>query len=399
MNPKHIVWPALIALGLSSPAAAHNFDDPNFPEGFSTHLAVAAAYRSEPLVKGTQRWNIPGTLMGGEAFPSEAGFALDEAWITPTYRNDDAYVLLKFGKHLGSDEFELDHVLVGYQLTKWLAVEAGKLPASFTPFNGEHTSDTSFSSRRLVYDAFWGGQYTDQGARLRFKAAGLDAGLEGWKGDSFPARDKDSNKSAFDAYARYTAKTENWDGHVGLFYYRTDAFNRDDDRYSTAHSHSPTVVTVDPTYFDGKVETKGGYAQTSWNLSQDWSFGLLGEVSQIQQTGRLWDATHTADFRNRSLGLWGEAFVRLVDEKLSFRSERIKVKNDLSGPAALTLAQKLSLQGADEDPYRYTTSYEHIFAPSFRARAEWSRDFSTRTKRDIYIASAVWADTIFHIRH
>jgi hypothetical protein len=358
---------------------------------------LSGAYRSDSLVKSNEQWTIPGLLMGGEAFPSSAGLALDEVFLTPVYRRENNYLMLKLGRHLGSEELELDHVLVGHQFNPSLAVEGGKMAAVFTPFNGEHAGDTSFSSRRLVYDAIWGGQYTDEGIRLKSRLWDIDYGIELWKGNSFPSKKKDSDKAAYDLYARYSVKEASHKVQVGGYYYRSDATSRDDSRYTAGHSHSSNVVTTDPSYFNGRVEVSGLMALTSFQINPELSVGAQGELSQIKQDGKLWDLTHEASLDNKTVGLWGELFARQSNDKLSYRAERLKIQNDVFGSAAGFMAEKLKLLAADKDPYRHTVSYEHFFSPSFRSRLEWSQDFSTIEKKSIVTIGAVWSEMIFHV--
>ncbi|RYZ60003.1 MAG: hypothetical protein EOP07_02195 [Proteobacteria bacterium] len=388
----------ILTLTTASPAFAHAFDDLNLPsEGLHGHLMLSGAYRSDSLVKSNEQWTIPGLLMGGEAYPSSAGLALDEVFLTPVYRRENNYLMLKLGRHLGSEDLELDHVLVGHQFNPGLAVEGGKMAAIFTPFNGEHAGDTSFSSRRLVYDAIWGGQYTDEGLRLKSRLWDIDYGVELWKGNSFPSKKKDSDKAAYDLYARYSVKEAAHKFQLGGYYYRSDATARDDSRYTAAHSHSSNVVTTDPSYFNGRVEVSGLMALASFQIDPELSLGAQGELSQIKQNGKLWDLTHEASLDNKTVGLWGELYARQSSDKLSYRAERLKVQNDVYGPAAGFMAEKLKLLAADKDPYRHTLSYEHFFSGSFRSRLEWSQDFSTIEKKSIVTLGAVWSEMIFHV--
>lgn len=388
---------SLLLAAMSVEAFAHSYSEIVLPaEGFTADLGVSAAYRSEALVKSDEVWVIPGTLMGGEALPSRKGLALDETFLVPSYRKGQTYGFLKIGRHLGSEEFELDHVLLGYELTPGLAIELGKMAAVFTPFNGQHTMDTSFASRRLVYDALWGGQYNDQGIRLKSSFFGFDSGVELWKGDSFPARQRDTNKSAFDVYTRYTFDGPSHFLQLGAYYFAAESSGRNDSRYESGHSHGGNI-TLDPTYFDGDVRTKGLTLISRYKLSSLTDIGFQGELSQIKQDGRLRDLTHEARFENDTIGLWGELFLSYQNDRLSYRSERLKIKNDIFGSAAITLGQKLSLLVAEDDPYRHSLSHEHLFTPEIRSRIEWSKDFTSGDKKDVWTLGAVWSDTILAV--
>lgn len=384
---------AFLSALLTAEAEAHSYSEIALPaEGFTADLGVSAAYRSESLVRSDEVWVIPGALMGGEALPSKQGIGLDEVFLVPSFRRDQTYGFLKVGRHLGSEDLELDHVVVGHAFTPSFALELGQMAAIFTPFNGQHALDTSFSSRRLVYDAIWGGQYNDQGVRLKNHFWGLDAGIELWKGGSFPAQQSDTDRSAYDVYLRYSLGAGPSHFQIGAYSYQAEAVRREDGRYSAGHSHG-TAITIDPTYFDGRVAVHG-LTLLSQHTFDQFGFGFQGEVNQLSQEGRLWDLTHEADFENKTLGLWGELFVSYASETLSLRSERLKIKNDIYGSAAVILGQKLRLIEAKEDPYRHTLSYEHRFSEMIRSRIEWSKDFTAGDRKDIVTVGAVWSDTL-----
>lgn len=384
---------AILSALASAPAEAHSYSEINLPEeGFTADLGISAAYRSESLVRSDEAWVIPGALMGGEALPSKSGISLDEVFLVPSFRRDQTYGFLKVGRHLGSEDLELDHVVVGHAFTPSLALELGQMAAIFTPFNGQHALDTSFSSRRLVYDAIWGGQYNDQGVRLKAHVLGFDAGIELWKGGSFPAQQSDTDRSAYDVYLRYSLDSASSRIQLGAYRYQAEAVRREDARYTAGHSHG-TAITIDPSYFDGNVAVHGLTILSRFSFDT-FAFGFQGELSQMNQEGRLWDLTHEADFENETLGLWGEVFVSHASDTLSVRSERLKIKNDIYGSAAVILGQKLRLIDATEDPYRHTMSYEYRFSETIRSRIEWSKDFTTGDTKDIVTLGAVWSDTL-----
>ncbi|MES2746168.1 MAG: hypothetical protein V4655_12115 [Bdellovibrionota bacterium] len=385
---------ALTAL-CSTQALSHTDSEWLLPEdGLSVDFQASLSYRNEALVKSSEVYRIPGTLMGGEALPSKKGLSVDEVFLVPTFRLHETYGFMKIGRHLGSDELELDHVLVGHRVLPNLVIEGGKMASAMTPFNGQHVLETNFTSRRLVYDALWGGQLNDEGIRLKAKFFGLETGVELWKGDSFPARQKESDKSAVDVYMRYHAAFGDSLLTIGAFAYEAKAELRDDDRYTAGHSHGSTLV-VDPSYFSGDVSTQGAHVLYTNQLNSDWSVAAEGEIAQMKQNGRLTDATHDAAFDSKILGLWGDASLGYRDETLSFRSERLKIQNDVYGSAALVLSDKLGLADADDDPYRYSLSYKHRFTPMLLSRIEWSKDSTTGDKKDVFTAGFVFNGPLY----
>ncbi|MCA2962200.1 MAG: hypothetical protein IOD12_18255 [Silvanigrellales bacterium] len=381
----------------SVPALGHLFDSMELPpEGLHAHLAVSGAYRTKGLVKKSESWTVPGTLMGGEAFPFEAGLALDEVFLTPIYRQGESYAMLKVGKHAGAQELELDHALVGFHLSENVAFEGGKMAAIFTPFNGEHASDLGFSARRLGYDVLWGGQFNDEGVRVKARFLGLDLGAEAWRGQSFPAYQSGSSRPAFDFFGRYSLGDGSFKFQAGGFFFNSKPQSRDDDRSGGSHSHSTGAVTIDPTFFEGSERVSGAFGKLTWNSQESLRAGVQGEVSQANSKGHLRDATREASFENRTRAYWGEMFLGYGDETVSIRSERLKVNNTLRGNAAAALSQKLGFLASRKDPYRHTLSFQHTFGEHYRMRAEWIRDLTTLRKKDVFVVSGVWSGMVFH---
>ncbi|RZA27093.1 MAG: hypothetical protein EOP10_01410 [Proteobacteria bacterium] len=385
---------ALLAL-CSTQALAHTDSELVLPkDGLSVDFQSSLSYRNEAVARRNEVYRIPGALMGGEALPSKKGLGVDEVFLVPTFRIGETYGFLKIGRHLGSEDLELDHVLVGHRVLPNFAIEAGKMASAMTPFNGQHVLETNFTSRRLLYDALWGGQLNDEGIRLKAQFFGLETGVELWKGASFPARQSESDKSAADVYARYHAAIGDSHLTVGAFAYEAKADLRDDDRYAAGHSHG-TTLALDPSYFTGDVSTQGAHFVYTNQLNPDWSMGVEGEISQMKQDGRLSDATHDAAFASKIVGLWAEAAVGYQGETLSFRSERLKIQNDIYGSAALVLSEKLGLADAEDDPYRYSVSYKHRFTPMILSRIEWSKDSTTDDKKDVFTAGFVFNGPLY----
>ncbi len=387
-------WPLLLVL--APKALAHSEATATLPqEGFRLDLGAVTSYRSDSLVKSGEAWVIPGVLMGGEALPSQKGISLDEAFLVPSFRQNKVYGYVKLGRHLGSDSFEMDHVLLGYQAADPIFLEFGKLSGAFTPFNGVHAMDTAFSSRRLVYDALWGGQYNDEGLRIKALLSSFEFGLELWKGRNFPVKQLDTNKSAADAYARYVFEGESLFLELGAYGFQGSAGKRDDSRYASGHSHGGTTITLDPSYFSGDVKTYGFHYQAGHKYANGLSLRLQGEFSQMSQEGQIWDLTHQAQLASKIGGVWTELHLAYGKNAWAYRGEKLRIQNDISGASALTLAQKLDLDGVDEDPYRHTLSYERSLGEGLRARIEGSKDFSTRDKKEIVTLGLIYSETLF----
>jgi hypothetical protein len=384
-------------LASGKPALGHSFDSMNLPaEGLHVHFALSGSYRTKGLVKKKEVWTVPGTLMGGDAQPFRAGLALDEAFVTPIYRNGNTYAMLKIGKHSGAEELEIDHAFVGYQIFPFLAFEAGKMAGIFTTFNAEHATELSFSSNRFVHDVFWGGQLNDEGARVKTNFLGFDLGAEAWRGNSFPANNKESNRPAYDVYARYTLNVDALTFQTGAFVFDGVAQSRTDNRSNGSHSHSNVTKNIEPIYFEGTENVYGAMGKFVFSSPHSILAGAQGEVSVAHSKGVVQDATRLASFDSSKIGYWGEAFFGLKSDLFSARAERIKVTNRIGGTAAGALAEKLVLRAKQKDPYRYALGYQHTFDSNFKIRAEWIQDFTTLEKQSIVALSAAWSGMVMH---
>ncbi len=382
----------LVSMGMLLPWSADAHEEAanlGHPSGWTGQGTLAASYRSLSKVKSSERWIIPGHLMGGEALPMPRGFHLDEVMLSASYGQDSTYAYLKLGQHVGADGLEVEHALVGQRLGTNEVLEIGKMSSAMTPYHTPHPSQTPFADPLLVYDALWGRQYNDVGMRVRSLLwnSTLEAGLELWQGDAFPAERKDSAKGAFDAYLLHRMRMESLSWRLGVFHYQGEANTRKDDRYSSEHSHGLDTTTIPVYWFSGRTKVQGFHAALEYGANVKW--GGEGEIHISESEGDLRDATRLAPIETRYLGYWWSVFVTYSSHLAAVRCERLQFENNLSGSAATVLATQANLV-ADTDPYRISVAYNWQWTPSLKLRAEWVRDFTSVNEKDMGIAGIVW---------
>ncbi|MGH6821258.1 MAG: hypothetical protein ACREDU_10405, partial [Methylocella sp.] len=137
---------------------------------------------------------IPGFPAGGEAGLASEGLSLAETEITMSANVDDKFTAmlnLPVVVEDGNTEVELEEAWVETTaLPAGLAVRMGRMLADVGYLNTKHFHAWDFADQALVYQAFLGGQYIDDGLQLRWLAPTdfyLEFVGEILRGDSYPA--------------------------------------------------------------------------------------------------------------------------------------------------------------------------------------------------------------------
>jgi hypothetical protein len=360
------------------------------PDGWSAQTTLAGSYRTLAKVRSSERWIIPGLLMGGEALPMPRGFNLDEAMLSASVGHDASYAFIKISQHASEGGLELEHGFVGQRLGDASVLEFGRMSSVMTPYNSPHSSQTPFSDSLLLYDAFWGRQYNDTGLRARayLKDLGLEGGVEVWQGDSFPAERKDAAKAAFDVYLRHSLRMDSLGWSFGLFHYQGEADTRKDERYSAEHNHGLDISTIPVYWFSGRTQVQGLHAALEWG--ERMRFGAEGEFQFSRSEGDLRDATRLSPLESQARGHWATVYFKTEMQLAAIRYERLRFENELSGAAATALATAANLIG-EKDPYRISAAYNWQWNPELKLRGEWLRDFTSGRKKDMGVVGFVWS--------
>jgi hypothetical protein len=385
----------LVSFALMSPtglAHENNSIRPTPQQGWQLEATLHTVYRNKAIVTSDQRWLMPGRLLGGESLPFPKGLHLDEAFVTLSYGGPDSYGLIKMGQHGSNHGAALEHAYVGTQIGPDAVLELGKMSAVFSPHNPQHSSQTRYAAPLLLYDAFFGRQYIDDGIRLRGWLLGdrLELGIEGWQGSHFPTKNSHQTDPTFDLYAVVRQQDEPYQFILGTFYWQAQADSRSDDRYDTSHSHGVDTSSLTPLYFSGDVRIVGWHGYLSFAIAEDSQIGLQGEWAVYESDGDLSDNTRVADYKANHKAMWAEVFARKGAHQLATRYERIQLKNELWGSAAGSIVDLANLNSQGKDPYRLAASYNLQWQPDSKLRLEWAREYTTGSRQDIASASVVW---------
>ena len=196
-------------------------------------------------------YEIPGFPLGGEAGPLPEGLALGETEINISANVDDkftAWLTVPVAIEDGDVVVELEEAWIETMtLPAGLSLRMGRFYSNIGYLNDKHSHSWDFTDQPLVYQAFLGGQYLDDGLQARWLAPTdfyLELGAEVARGDKYPAGG--SANSGFGSFALHLRSggdvgfSNSW--QAGLSYLQADA----DERASGNED--------DPLFFTGQTD-------------------------------------------------------------------------------------------------------------------------------------------------
>ena len=190
----------------------------------------AWAYDNDP-----NEYMIPGFPLGGEAGPLPEGLALGETEINISANVDDkftAWLTVPIAIEDGEAGIEIEEAWVETMaLPAGLTLRMGRYFSNIGYLNERHAHTWDFADQPLPYQAFLGGQYIDDGVRLRWLAPTdlyLELSGEMNRGANYPAGG--AAHSGFGSYALHARTggdigfSNSW--QAGVSYLQADADER-----------------------------------------------------------------------------------------------------------------------------------------------------------------------------
>ncbi|GAA4094039.1 hypothetical protein [Zhongshania borealis] len=365
----------LATLAFSHTAFSHtvNFNDEALIE---TELAVSLSYsyRNKTYVAPTADWQIPGTLMGGEALPVDDDAALDDATADYRYalsRNNGFQLSAEAHGGHGETEFKFSHYWYMHQWrtdNSTLRLEAGKMFAAFTPHANWHASQDAYSEASLTGDILWGRSLVDKGIRASEQRGAWSYGVELWQGDSWLA----NNGHAGDLFARYDGQYHNLKYQLGAWLLSAEANERRDTRYFGGHSHGNVVVTSNDASFTGDILAGGIDGELEISIAHHNTLRLGLSLTQLEYDGLVQESQREASINSQYQSTQLEATWQNGRHQLSSRYENLTLDNTMTGAAAILVGRNTSLDNPDGiDPKRTTLSYRFQYSSNLTLRTEW----------------------------
>ena len=382
----------------SGQTSAHGLWQPD--PGVALKTEIVGSYRNRGS-SDINLWQVPGTLMGGEAEGSEQGFEVSDASITLSYFDEEkVYGIAELSQHAGHQEPEFEQSFVGllhmygnYQFQ----VDAGKFSAGFSPQNGRHAGEDHFVDVPLAYSVLYGGQVNDVGARfIASHPEGRGIGLELFEGDQFPASDtgasSSSNPRAADVFAYYHFVFDNFLLQARVWHNWFKAHQRPDTRLEadSGHSHAPLATDATPYWFDGDTHINGLRAKLIW-LGWSWAqLRLTSEIFEADISGTVRDETRSAMLDSTLHAAWVKLALQKEIHTLAISYEQIKSDNTLRGDAGPALAELSGLVDMGRNPSRTRIAYIQQSRTNLGWSLELQRDHSSLRSFDAIVASLRW---------
>lgn len=290
-------------------------------------MGRAASFNNDP-----EMYVIPGVTLAEETNPGKDGFSLAESELIISGNIDDKF----FGRFTTAltpeNEIEIEEAFVqSLALPAGFGLQFGRFYSEIGYLNKIHAHYWDFVDQPLVYRAYLGNQYNDDGVQLRWLAPTdlfLEFGGEVFSGDSFPAS-RSSNEtigsySLFMKLGGDAGISHSW--QAGLSYLATRAeyretedanvvFNGDDNlviadlvwKWAPAGNDSRTSLVFQAEYFTSMeqgyytivangtnpVDRKrdGWYAQLVYKFHPRWRAALRYDDLGIEDPGLAFSGT------------------------------------------------------------------------------------------------------------
>jgi hypothetical protein len=147
---------------------------------FNPGIALILSGTYANLSQNPDNYTITGFQSGGEIGPGERGFGLQESELD-IYGNIDHYFYGSMSLALASDDTASveEAFIQTTALPAGITLKAGRYFSGIGYLNAQHAHTWDFVDSPLVYQAFLGGQYGDDGVQLKWVAP-TDLFMQRW---------------------------------------------------------------------------------------------------------------------------------------------------------------------------------------------------------------------------
>jgi hypothetical protein len=327
---------------------------------------------------------------GGEMGPGERGFSLGESELTLSANVDPYFFGNVTAAITGEDEISVEEAFFRTTaLRDGFTVKGGRFFSGLGYVNEVHAHAWDFVDQPLVYQAFLGGQYAQNGVQLKWVAPTdlfLELGLESGSGERFPGTRRDVNGlNGFVAFAHAgydIGDSASW--RAGLSYLRQ---NSDDRRFDTTDALDTPIVDS----FSGTSRLWVADFVYKWaphGNATDRYLKVQGEYLHRTESG---DLTFDADGAALADGYRGSQWGAYLQTVYQFRPRRrAGLRYDYldSGNSRIGLVDSGALAAADfpallgATPTRTTVMLDWSPSEFSRMRAQYAWDDARDSERD-----------------
>jgi len=246
------------------------------------------------LSKDPGKYALAGFAPSGDIVPAPRSFSISESELALSASVDDKFYGNLIFSLTPENTVSVEEAYGVYTAAPWgIAPKFGRFLSSIGYLNDQHQHAWDFYDAPLVYQAFLGGQYQNNGLQAKWVAPTdlfVELGAEIGSGESYPGNSRNKNGTGNgNAYVHVGGDVDassSW--RAGLSYLQTAAKNREYSQLDTTGNDAQLAFT-------GK--SKVAIADFVWKWSpngnaQERNFKLQGEYFWRRESG---DLTYDAD--------------------------------------------------------------------------------------------------------
>lgn len=363
---------------------------------FNPDISVILNGKLATYSRDPDSYGLPGFQLDGEAGLDPEGLALDHAELVLSGAIDDRYygrLTLALHTAEGETEVELEEAFIeAVGLPRGLGLRAGRFYSDIGYLNNKHPHTWDFADAPLAYRAFLGEQYFDDGVQLRWLAPTdlfLEAGVEAFRGDSFPGGGAEgSGAGVITAFAHIggdVGTSHSW--RAGLSRLTADAQSRTSGG-NHDHGHGGGA---EPSVFRGDSDLT--LADFVWKWAPDGNpyrrnLTLQAEYFERDESGVVTvdEGAETSSYRGAQRGYYLQGVYQFMPRwRVGVRYDRLS--SDNSGDAGDVLEEAGLL--SDHDPRRYSLMLDYSRSEYSRWRLQYNRDESRPLADDQWLVQYI----------
>jgi hypothetical protein len=352
---------------------------------FNPGIAAILNGKVNSYSRDPDTYALPGFQLGGEAGLSSEGLTAEESELSISGNIDDRFFgNLTLGIHQddGETAVELEEAYIeSMGLPNGFGVKTGRFFSEVGYLNRQHSHAWDFADEPLVYRAFLGKQYTDDGVQVRWLAPTdtfLEVGGEYLRGASFPAGGSDNEgKGVATLFAHLggdVGDSHNW--RVGLSGLWADA--RERSVGDSAHGHVHGGGGAEPSVFAG--DSNLWIADVVWKWAPggnpvERNFKFQAEYFHRQEDGLVSvdDGMEMTDYRGTQNGWYAQVVYQFRPRwRIGARYDQLWSDNRGSDAGVLDEAGL----NDDYDPSRFSAMLDYSRNEFNRLRFQYNRDKS-----------------------
>lgn len=327
---------------------------------------------------------LPGFQLGGEAGLSNEGLTAEETELAINGSIDDRFfgsITLGLHQDESATEVELEEAYIeAVGLANGFGLKAGRFFSEVGYLNRQHTHAWDFADEPLVYRAFLGKQYNDDGLQVRWLAATdtfLELGGEYLRGAGFPAGGSDNEGKG--VYSLFThlggdiGDSHSW--RVGLSGLWAEARER---ASGGDHEHAHGSGGIEPSTFAG--DSNLWIADLVWKWAPrgnptERNFTFQAEYFQRSEDGSIAvdEGAEVTAYRGKQRGWYTQAVYQFRPRwRMGARYDELWSNNRGSN---LDVLDEAGLN-SDYDPSRLSAMLDYSRNEFNRIRFQYNRDKS-----------------------